>query len=279
MAVETITDYRGTGEARVELGTGVLVSVEKQEGRRNALVTIRVPALQHPLKGWADTTDPSLGLGLPPGSAVDYRIVVHRKGNVDKARPLADVENRDKVRDLVFLAPANGGQPPPPPVTPDNPERGPEAGQSAAMRQHGYAGNPSRAVASDARPWEPVNSDGRTNLSSYETLAACGMVSRAAELMAGARKADDLDPPDPHAVIKLAGALLAMADTIQTAATGGRVDRMASSHTRARGFLNTTLDLIPPPFGAEPEVRVAWREQAIGYAVALFRGAVDLVEH
>ncbi len=270
MAVEQLPDYRGLGDARLELGTGTLAKVDRADGKRNALVEVRVHGLQHPLKGWADTQDPSLRLDTPIGSAVDYRIVVRRRSTSDRAVPLGDLPNDRKLRELVGLIPAVGGAAPPPPVT------DPDAGPQRAERPHSPDAhvNPSRLVASDARPWEPLNTDGRINLSSYEVLAAAGAIDHAATLL---REHTGAAPAAEH-VVTIAGSLLAMADSIQTAATGGRVDRMSSSHTRARGFLRTAIEIHPPAFAASREERLAWREQVTAYAVALFRGACDLVD-
>ena len=130
-------------------------------------------------------------------------------------------------------------------------------------------------IASDGRPWEATNTDGRTNAASYEVLAACGLTDAAHGLLV---RNTPGELPDPAVVLRVAGALLVMADVIQTSVTGGRTDRMSSSHTRARGFLRTTLDVVGlPAVDASGDTKNAWREQVVTHASALFRGAVALV--
>ena len=132
-----------------------------------------------------------------------------------------------------------------------------------------------RAVASDGKAWEATNTDGRTNASSFEVLAACGLTDAAHGLLA---RNTPGELPDPAMVLRIAGALLVMADVIQTSVTGGRPDRMASSHTRARGFLRTTLDVVGlPAVDASDDTKNAWREQVVTHASTLFRGAVAFV--
>ena len=129
-----------------------------------------------------------------------------------------------------------------------------------------------RPVASDSKPWEPLNTDQRPNLSSYEILAACGMIDMAHGIL------QDGMLPDPAEVLRLAGSLLRMADRIQTGATGGRPDRMVSSHTRARGFLRTTVEILPPPMmETSNKKKIAWCEAVVAHATALLYGAAFLI--
>lgn len=270
MAVDTVEDYEGLGFARIEHGTGVIDRVEHEEGKRNAKVTVKVDGLQHPLYGWADVNE------LPPldrlvkGLPVGYRIVVHRKRGIALDRPFDSLGNGEKVRDLVALTPAGG--------TVEARAQAADVGAATerAVFPNGRPPEPSTELvrASEGKPWELYNSDGRLNYGSYATLAAAGMVELAHTATLASKPGA---VPLPGFVHKLAAALLGVADEVQQAATGA-LDRMATSHTRARGFVRCAVEAMPVPLDASTEERIAWRDSVQRHATELFRAAADLTE-
>lgn len=139
--------------------------------------------------------------------------------------------------------------------------------------------------ASDARPWEATNSDGRVNLSSYAAGAALEFVVLGSKLLvakARARHADDptyeLRAPTDKQLLGLAEVLLNVADTVQSKMReGGRVDRMASSHKLARQCVREALDLYPVPWGADETERLAWRDALVEHALTIANVAVELM--
>ena len=295
MAVELVADYEGLGEARIEHGTGIVQKVEYEEGKRNAKVTIGVVGLQHPLYGWADVNALPHAVKVPKGTAVDYRIVVHRRRGVEVSKPLAELANGEKVKDLVLLAPAGTGNAPPAarePVSGDVVRTGPPSappastGPSAADRSTIEAAGAATAaslrpqeatatelrIASEAKPWELYNTDGRLNFGSYATLAVAGMVELAHTATLASKPGT---VPLPGFVRSLAVALLTIADNVQRAIVG-RVDRMATSHTRARGFVRCAVEAMPIPLDGTTEERQEWRAAVERHATELFRAVAEV---
>ena len=132
-----------------------------------------------------------------------------------------------------------------------------------------------RPFATDARPWEPVNTDTRLNHSSYKVQAGAGMIAAAHDLLV-ARTPGVL--PNPSEVVAVAKGLLHMADKVQSNTTGAPANRMVGSHTRARGFLHTTLNVVGlPDADAGPAAKIEWAAKVCDHATALFRGAVHIV--
>lgn len=285
-------------EVVVETGTGIVTKFERTSGGRNARVEFRATHtnLKDPVSCWLDTFDETLtgyiDEGHRKGLELEYRIEVHRKAGVDKARRIAELGNREKVRDLVKVHPAREGRasPPenPPPPAPDSPSpgrNGATAPDTAPERVAGFqapSAPPARAARNveEAKPWEPLNSDGSPNLGSYAVTAGAGMVDLAVEVIleAGVR-------PGFGLVQAAAAELMVVADAIQAGGTGNRSDRMDASHTRARGLLRTVLRLMPFPVAAlgEPggrpvagKVLEEWRTKAANAGVALLNLAVDL---
>lgn len=318
-------------EAVEETGVGTVTEVDASRGR-NARVAIDADHLTIPVGGWADTHDEALApLFADPellkGERVRYRVVTHRKRNVDPATPIADLERTAKVRDLIELEvltpereqaleaarqaqaertpqPAgNGAAPPardthtapervsaghaqdgpPMPPPPDDAQAPPApphpAADAAPVSPDRNAPPPSgttddRSPASEAKPWERLNSDGRLNLGSYAVMAAVSMTHHALEALADAG-ADT----SPARVEVLADYLLSAADKVQASIThDGRVDRMATSHTRARGAILTALYVHPVPIG-KGRVEVAeWWGELVTMATGLLEVAVGLTE-
>jgi hypothetical protein len=149
------------GEVRVETGTGVVTKTEHAAGKRNAHVVFKATHadLKQPVAAWADTFDsavwPLVQEAERAGLILEYRIEVRRKDGVDPAKPIADLANTDKVRDLAAVArigelnPADRipAQPPYPPTarvggdeSPDGADGEPgwltEAGRDATAQRH-----------------------------------------------------------------------------------------------------------------------------------------------
>lgn len=109
-------EARPTGEVRVETGTGVIKKLDHDPDKRNAQVSIKATHtdLREDVKAWVDTQGPLwqfAGDAYGHGIEVRYRIEVHRHRDVAPDKPIAELTNRQKVRDLIELAPANAVAP------------------------------------------------------------------------------------------------------------------------------------------------------------------------
>ncbi|NAZ85273.1 hypothetical protein [Kineococcus indalonis] len=165
-------------------------------------------------------------------------------------------------------------------------------GQSTAPR-----GEPRRAFAHEAAPHLPLNSDQRVNLGSYAVQAAFSAENVAHDVLVEAEQrafeahnaavaAGELDgeplphprPVAPAQATGLAGVLLVLADRVQVGAYGGgRPDRMANSHTRARSLVyDAVRTRHPVPFGVEAAERGAWMAAVVGEGVERFRALAAL---
>lgn len=127
-----VLERTDAGEVRVETGAGIVTKVERETGKRNAHVSIRATHadLKQPVSAWADTFDgavwPLLEEAMIGQFVVEYRIEVRRKDGVDPAKPIAELRNTEKVRDLAAVARAgemspadkgtDAGRPPTTPV-------------------------------------------------------------------------------------------------------------------------------------------------------------------
>lgn len=296
MARDTIV--RDGEEIVVETGTGLVTSLAEIPGKRNAQVVFKATHtdLRDPVTGWLDTFDETqlanVRRGHAEGLELEYRIEVHRKASVDKSVPIADVPKRDKVRDLVVVTPARSGgeaghadpapaEPAPAAVADQPADQAADTEPSPATEAPAQRERPARHVA-ESKPWEELNSDGTPNLGAFAVTAGAGIVDLAVEtLLAGGV---DLKIA---AIRTVATDLMHVADEIQAGVTGYRPDRMANSHTRARGLLRTVLRARPYPLdkvldehGAiQPkaaDAAGAWTEKAVPAGVALLRMAVDL---
>ncbi|WP_432523741.1 hypothetical protein [Kineococcus sp. SYSU DK006] len=160
-------------------------------------------------------------------------------------------------------------------------------GQSGTPR-----GERRRAFAHEAAPHVALNSDQRVNLGSYAVQAAFSaekvaydilaeVEQRAVEAHDAAVEAGELQEDlrrVPAAVslaqaAGLAGVLLELADRVQVGAYGGgRPDRMANSHTRARSLVyDAVRTRHPVPFGVEVAEREAWMQAVVAEGVERFR--------
>lgn len=309
-----------TGEARLETGEGLITGIEMVEGQRNGKVTFRATHadLRKPVTAWADRNDAELMAALLAAQesrqVVAYRIVVKRKRSVDAGVPFSELEATDKVRDLEAVGPPGST----PQAVPGANGNGGGAAPSETPRQAAQAGRtapkpaddaqaPTEAPAAaespterrgpkleEAKPWEPLNSDGSVNLGSYEMTATLGMVELAAGLLTQRDRTTRLScgavAPDQPAVDLLgpkAGALRALARHLLTAADqaqanvrpDGRIDRMDNSHTRARGAVRTALERVPPPWEhtTDRDTVAAWVAALTDEATTLLDVAIELL--
>ena len=106
------------------------------------------------------------------------------------------------------------------------------AGVDAGSRQRPTQ---QRAVAVEAAPFKPYNSDGRPNAGSYAVQAVLSVDSMVRDLVRD--KKIDLNE---EGVREVASALLSAADAVQASVVGS-TDRMSNSHTRARGVVFNML--------------------------------------
>lgn len=153
-----------------------------------------------------------------------------------------------------------------------------------------------RGFAKEAKPWVAFNTDSRVNLGSYEIQAAIGAESLAADLMfahaaaeadahnaavdAGEIAGEHIDPTpvDFKNAAALGSLLLDMADRVQVGTTGGgRPDREANSHSRARGLVyDAVKNRHPVPFGQGAEVQAEWKTTVVEEATLRFKYAVRI---
>lgn len=295
MSVATLTTEAG-GQIRVEDGVGTLVKVDRREGARNARVEIDADHLREPVVGWADLHDDqlaaALNAALDGGGKVGYRIEVRAKDR-SSTDPLDRLGNRDKIRELVGLYPPDGVPPTDRPLgdAPSRPVSGPTsppAGRQPEPRGDTPTPAPRRAdsptgrrpLATEGKPWEAHNSDGRPNLGSYAvtgTLSALRLAQ--ALILERAAAGDDVArtlKPDVRTIRALGHQLLDATDRVQVAVDGGRRDRMAKSHEAARRAVGTALHVHPVPFGATPADRAAWKDALVDHAAGLLRVALEL---
>ena len=172
--------------------------------------------------------------------------------------------------------------PAPPPIEerPAAPAEGPRVSRTSGLSRRAVP------VASDSRPWDYINTDGRVNLSSYAAGAVMEMVKLAGQLIVTRmRNRSDEDPsyqltaPTHEQVMGLATTLLLMADSVQyRMREGGRVDRMAASHRLARNAMRDGLDLYPVPWGVEEEERKRWMRAVVDYATTLLGVTLEILE-
>lgn len=173
---------------------------------------------------------------------------------------------------------------PNPPV--DEAGGGGEQGRPKMSRTSGLARS-APPIATDSRPWEITNTDGRLNLASYAAGAVLEFVNLAGRLLVRrARQRADEDPtyelhaPTRNQIFGLASQLMLCADTIQVKMReGGRVDRMSASHKVARQVVREGLDAFPVPWGASAEQREAWRESIIDHGLALTSVMLDILDN
>ena len=123
----------------------------------------------------------------------------------------------------------------------------------------------------EAKPWEGATIDGHLSLNAYASTAVFGLSTLAAEeLFKNGQKVG----PAP---VKALTALLAQTVlNAQAAVTNGSDDLQDGAHTRLRGVLRTSLDIIPLPFGGDEDAWALWVKRTHGFMVAIAATALDL---
>lgn len=105
------------------------------------------------------------------------------------------------------------------------------------------------ARAVEAKPWEPLNSDGRVNAASYLLTKWCTTYDRACDLVAVALSQPDApalaDGQVRSVIAALTNNLLVAADATQEAVTG-HVNRASESHHRAAEWVRVMSDRFHP---------------------------------
>lgn len=110
-----------------------------------------------------------------------------------------------------------------------------------------------RAVATEGRPYELTNSDGRVNMSSYAAVSIRCTRQSAARLLIDVLNPADGDAPtlpdgfDPEKVTwTITGALLSAADDVQEHGTGGLRNRMHGSYKEAGRWIDGVISEVAP---------------------------------
>lgn len=117
-------------------------------------------------------------------------------------------------------------------------------------------------------PFKELNSNETINPGSYRTLAGISTVEHAQEILFSQTG----QVPPIGQVKYLARILMCAADTVQARMRDdGQIDRMAGSHTRARGAVRSVTDMIPPPVGGTPADRETWLKTVIDRATEVIQ--------
>lgn len=136
-----------------------------------------------------------------------------------------------------------------------------------------YLPDPTCARQGEEPAYRERNTTGLINYGSYQVQAGVGLVEAAQAILY--KHLNEL-PPLPQ-VKMLAGMLMYASDHVQASIRDdGHVDRMANSHTRARGAVRTVIDMMPPPFGADADTRAEWLAQVIERATQIIRLGVQV---
>lgn len=130
----------------------------------------------------------------------------------------------------------------------------------------------SRTVASEAKPWETLNTDGRPNMGSYEVGGALDV----AKLVHRLYLDEHHEPGTREQLNYLTVTLLCAVDEAQHRITG-RTDRQAASHRHAYRAIVAALDAYPVPWGADPDTRAAWYRALVDRGAMLLEIARDLI--
>jgi hypothetical protein len=140
-----------------------------------------------------------------------------------------------------------------------------------------------QARVAEARPWEAENSDHTLNAGSYAASAVVGFAEWAYRLILDHHdEVGEVGAPTPAPapqVRALARQLLRATDIVQARARAdGYVDRMARSHTVARGAVRNALRAHPVPWGASDEEKAAWVRALAHTASELVSVGLSLID-
>lgn len=157
--------------------------------------------------------------------------------------------------------------------------------QAAGFDQRSNAEQPPQqsAFASEAPAYKMFNTDGRPNLGSYAVGAMFGAERFAIGLIADKQEQDAGEgevaaPVDLAQAAALADVLIGIADRVQVeTAGGGRADRTAQSHIRARSLVFDSIERRHPvPFGGDTQARTEWADAIVAECIERFRHLVTL---
>lgn len=220
MSRELQRDESGV-EFAVESGYGTIDKIVWPiEGKKNAEVFFDAEGLRLPVRGWANTERADLAQVLKDAETAKARVAFRIETHRNDKQP-KDIPLDDVPKMERFR-------------------------RLEGLRIAGGAQGPDTPAA----PSVPIpDVDGW----SY----AVGMVDLAYELLHAATADGRLKAVLPSQVGALASVLLRTADAAQEAVMG-QSDRLAGSHTRARGAVRSALRSTPPPLGADLFAIEAW---------------------
>ncbi|MHB1783798.1 MAG: RecB family exonuclease, partial [Acidimicrobiales bacterium] len=187
-----------------------------------------------------------LGIGASPTTtAVSIRSGADSEDDYDPSVDFGDVpETPEDVPQTSQEVPETPEETTPAPAMSEPPPAPPSTRSTTTTTR-------STVMFSELKPWEETNEDGSLNLNSYASTAAFGTVTLAVEALHGAGQR-----MTPKMVDAFAETLALIVQHCQEA-LDVRPSMQDGSHTRLRCALRTSIETMPPPFGADV---VAWGE-------------------
>lgn len=159
------------------------------------------------------------------------------------------------------------------------------AGFDADTAKNAAATRTSAAVASEERPWNHFNSDGRINLGSYAVTSAAKAEQFALDHLIRLYTPSTAKKPvavSDEMIAQAAAAaleILKIADAVQAKTSGGRADRMKNSYLRALDLVCDAVDKrYDFPVGASSDAIDAWRTTVLGEAAERFYGIAEIAQ-
>ena len=259
-------------EVHVEVGTGIVKSVNTDDSDVTARVSFKNPVLEHPSIGWIRQDDPLFQKLLDAKASkaeVSYRIEGQRKKKIAKNIPMSELRKdmETAAKSLSRILVGVDGEYTNEALT--NPAEDPAPGGRVSALTNPVSTSPapatetrpvSRAAVREEPAWADYNSDGSPNLGSAIVATVIGAdIFVRKHLVAN----DKLNPSDYgkedvekniHALVE---AILTTADALQISIHNGRLpkaNRGVNSHTRVRTVLYDTIDSgwsLPDPTDAE----------------------------
>lgn len=156
---------------------------------------------------------------------------------------------------------------------------------SPTPQSNSYSRQGNGSSATEEKPWEDYNSDGRVNLGSFTVTGLVGAESKAREHLVEQDVVsvnDFLTDAAENKIHYLTKVLLRVADAVQVApdhADGGssRPNRGSNSHTRARGIVYDSLKYLPFTKELGKDDIKEWETRLEALASARFVFAASLV--
>lgn len=133
---------------------------------------------------------------------------------------------------------------------------------------------PANKPSNEEPAFKERNSDGTVNYGSYRVLAGISAVEAAHDIL----HTQNPDQAPPLGQVQYLARLIMFAcDYTQAILRPDRtVDRMAGSHTRARGAVRSAMEIFPIPVGGTDEDRSTWLQAVIDRAVSLCQMGASL---